>query len=155
MKTPSKNVDFHDFGRFLKISHVAMAARHQKAHIRWHFARFTRWRVDSGGAVARKVRKHSKKLIFRFFRVLSIFFFCSEDLNTIQTDRNLTKSILADSISPGVFESHRMQRGHPPKKPPRLTIDIRKSPKTDILCDFRRPYAPNADREASENHPNA
>ena len=155
MKTPSKNVDFHDFGRFLKISHVAMAARHQKAHIRWHFARFTRWRVDSGGAVARKVRKHSKKLIFRFFRVLSIFFFCSEDLNTIQTDRNLTKSILADSISPGVFESHRMQRGHPPKKPPRLTIDIRKSPKTDILCDFHRPYAPIVDREASENHPNA
>ena len=127
MKTPSKNVDFHDFGRFLKISHVAMAARHQKAHIRWHFARFTRWCVDSGGAVARKVRKHSKKLIFLIFSCPFENFFCSEDLNTIQTDRNLTKSTLADSISAGVFESHRMERAHPPKKPPRLTIDIPKS----------------------------
>ena len=79
-----------------------------------------------------KSSKTFEKTDFLIFSCPFENFFCSEDLNTIQTDRNLTKSTLADSISPGVFESHRMERAHPPKIPPRLTIDIPKSLKTDI-----------------------
>ena len=94
-----------------------------------------------------KSSKTFEKTDFLIFSCPFENFFCSEDLNTIQTDRNLTKSTLADSISPGVFESHRMERAHPPKKPPRLTIDIRKSPKQTTRQPINRKYGPNADRE--------